>query len=56
MYELIMAIGNSFYIESPAKIGLIDSGVGVGYLIDSGSDKSAGKMISGPEGYRIFSP
>ena len=43
MYELIKAIGNSYYIESPAKIGLIDSGEGVAYLIDSGSDRSAGK-------------
>ena len=43
MYELIKATGNSYYIESPAKIGLIDSGDGMAYLIDSGSDKSAGK-------------
>ena len=40
MYELIQAAANSYYIQSPAKIGLYRlSGTDV-CLIDSGSDKT----------------
>lgn len=45
MFELIQARGNSYYIESPAKIGLVrleDSEV---CLIDSGNDKDAGRRV-----------
>ena len=45
MYELIQVSDHSYYIQSPAKIGLIrlkDSDV---CLIDSGNDKDAGKKI-----------
>ncbi len=45
MYELIQAAGNSYYIQSPAKIGLVKlSGTEV-CLIDSGSDKDAGRKV-----------
>ena len=39
MYELIPVSGNSYYIQSPAKIGLVRlNGTDV-CLIDSGNDK-----------------
>jgi len=43
MYELKQVGKNTYYIESPAKIGIYvmeDSSV---YLIDSGNDKEAPK-------------
>ena len=42
MYELIQAGENTYYIDCPSKIGLCRTEAGV-YLIDSGSDKDAGK-------------
>lgn len=45
MYELINAKGNSYYIESPAKVGLYRLNETEVCLIDSGSDKDAGKKI-----------
>ena len=45
MYELIQVSENNYYIQSPAKIGLVrlnDSDV---CLIDSGSDKDAGRKV-----------
>ena len=45
MYELIQACGQSYYIQSPAKMGLYrldDSRV---VLMDSGNDKDAGRKI-----------
>lgn len=45
MYELIRAAGNSYYIQSPAKIGLVVTGDGEVCLIDSGSDKDAGRRV-----------
>lgn len=45
MYELIQASGRSYYIQSPAKIGLVRlEGENV-CLIDSGSDKDAGRKV-----------
>ncbi len=44
MYELIQVAQNSYYIQSPAKIGLVTEG-DTAYLIDSGNDKDAGKKI-----------
>lgn len=44
MYELIQAAEHTYYIESPAKIGLVQTGDTVA-LIDSGSDKEAGRKI-----------
>ena len=45
MYELIQASGCSYYIESPAKIGLIKIGDFEVCLIDSGSDKDASRKV-----------
>ena len=45
MYELIQAAGNSYYIECPAKIGLVRTGEDEVCLIDSGSDKDAGRKV-----------
>ena len=45
MYELIQAAENSFYIQSPAKIGLVKTGECEVCLIDSGNDKDAGKKV-----------
>ena len=44
MYELIQAAEHTYYIESPAKIGLVQTG-DTGALIDSGSDKEAGRKV-----------
>lgn len=45
MYELIQAKGGSYYIESPAKVGLVQLGDDRVCLIDSGSDKDAGRKV-----------
>lgn len=44
MYELIQVAEHTYYIESPAKIGLVQTG-GTVALIDSGSDKEAGRKV-----------
>ena len=45
MYELIQVAENSYYIQSPAKIGLVKLNENEVCLIDSGNDKDAGKKI-----------
>ena len=45
MFELKEAKGNSYYIESPAKIGLLRINDDEVCLIDSGSDKDAGRKV-----------
>ncbi len=45
MYELIQVIGNSYYIQSPAKIGLVRLNDTDVCLIDSGNDKDAGRKV-----------
>lgn len=45
MYELIQLAENSYYIQSPAKIGLVRLSETEVCLIDSGNDKDAGKKI-----------
>lgn len=45
MYELIHAAGNTYYIQSPAKIGLVKCSDTEVCLIDSGNDKDAGRKI-----------
>ncbi len=45
MYELVRVNENCAYIQSPAKIGLITTEDGCVHLIDSGSDKDAGKKV-----------
>lgn len=45
MYELIQAGERSYYIQSPAKIGLVKISDEDVCLIDSGSDKDAGRKV-----------
>ncbi|MDF3002064.1 MAG: fold metallo-hydrolase [Bacillota bacterium] len=45
MYELIKICDNSYYINSPAKIGLYVNDNHEVYLVDSGNDKDAGRKI-----------
>ena len=45
MYELNQVTENSYYIQSPAKIGLIKLDGNDVCLIDSGNDKEAGRKI-----------
>ncbi len=45
MYELIQVGKNTYYIESPAKIGLYRLNETDVCLIDSGSDKDAGRKV-----------
>lgn len=45
MYELKQLGAQSYYIESPAKIGVYKQNDTDIYLIDSGNDKEAGKKI-----------
>ena len=43
MFELKHVAGGSYYIESPAKIGLVEMGKGEVCLIDSVNAKDAGR-------------
>ena len=45
MYELIQITPQCYYIQSPAKIGLVVLGGGAVCLIDSGNDKDAGRKV-----------
>lgn len=45
MYELIQVSERSYYIQSPAKIGLVKLGGQDVCLIDSGNDKDAGRKV-----------
>lgn len=45
MYELIHVKGQSYYIQSPAKIGLVKLDESHVCLIDSGNDKEAGRKV-----------
>lgn len=45
MYELIQVGESSYYIESPAKIGLVRVEENSVCLIDSGNDKDAGRKV-----------
>lgn len=45
MYELTQVAGNSYYIQSPAKIGLVRLNDADVCLIDSGNDKEAGRKV-----------
>ena len=45
MYELIQVSENSYYIQSPAKIGLVRLNDTEVCLIDSGNDKDAGRKV-----------
>lgn len=45
MYELVQVSDSSYYIQSPAKIGLVKLNEKEVCLIDSGNDKDAGRKI-----------
>lgn len=45
MHELVHITGNSYYIQSPAKIGLVKLNDNDVCLIDSGNDKDAGRKV-----------
>ena len=45
MYELIQISEQSYYIQSPAKIGLVKLNDTEVCLIDSGNDKDAGRRV-----------
>lgn len=45
MYELIQVSDSSYYIQSPAKIGLVKLNDTEVCLIDSGNDKDAGRKV-----------
>lgn len=45
MYELIQISDSSYYIQSPAKIGLVKLNDKEVCLIDSGNDKDAGRKV-----------
>ena len=45
MFELIQVSEQSYYIQSPAKIGLVKLGGQDVCLIDSGNDKDAGRKV-----------
>lgn len=45
MYELIQAGERSWYIESPAKIGIITAEDNTVWLVDAGGDKDAGRRV-----------
>ena len=45
MYELIQVFEQSYYIQSPAKIGLVKLNEQDVCLIDSGNDKDAGRKV-----------
>ena len=45
MYELVQVAENSFYLQSPAKIGIVRLNEKDVCLIDSGNDKDAGRKI-----------
>ncbi len=45
MFELVQVGEKSYYIESPAKIGVYQANEKDVYLIDSGNDKDAGRKV-----------
>lgn len=45
VYELIEITNNNYYVNSPTKVGIYVSAPGEVWLIDSGSDKDAGKKV-----------
>ncbi len=45
MYELIPVAPHTYYIKSPAKIGVVETSDGHVVLIDSGNDKEAGRKV-----------
>lgn len=45
MYELIKITEHNYYIDCPTKVGIYEAAPGRVWLIDSGSDKDAGRKV-----------
>ena len=45
MFELVQVASGTYYINSPAKIGIYTPDGRTAYLIDSGNDKDAGRKV-----------
>lgn len=45
MYELVQVAENTYFMECPAKVGIVKTGAAEVVLIDSGSDKDAAKKL-----------
>lgn len=45
MYELIQISKHDYYIDAPAKVGIVTTQSGEVFLIDSGSDKDAARKV-----------
>lgn len=45
MYELVQVAEHTYYVESPAKVGVVEVAPGEVVLIDSGGDRSAAKKV-----------
>ncbi len=45
MFEFIQAVGNTYYIDSPSKIGVVKLSEGEVCLIDAGNSKETGKKV-----------
>ena len=45
MYELVQVAEHTYYVESPAKVGVVEVAPGEAVLIDSGGDRSAAKKV-----------
>lgn len=45
MYELVQIAEHTYYVESPAKVGVVEVSPGEVVLIDSGGDRSAAKKV-----------
>lgn len=45
MYELIQAGENTFYMDCPSKVGFFRTSANEAVIIDSGSDRDAGKKV-----------
>jgi len=45
MYELVQAAEHTYYMECPAKVGIVETAPGEVVLIDSGGDRSAAKKL-----------
>lgn len=45
MFELVQVAAHTYYIQSPAKIGVYVPDGRTAYLIDSGNDKDAGRKV-----------
>ncbi len=45
MYELVPVADHTYYVESPAKVGIVEVSPGEVVLVDSGGDRSAARKV-----------